>query len=200
MYSYVRNNPLRFTDPSGNKCVNGTDDESGLTCFIAAAHASWFGRALSSVGSFFKSVAQESTANTVIDTYNVFAGMTQMSLGNAPPQQARFEPTTSAGQYGQWAGIIGPLLIPGVGEEEAGAKVLGTLGFSSRAVAEAAKELEAGATTVRVGSKSEAGELFLQLFQGEGYRNTTGWNAMEVKAFLAARPAHTIGIPCLATG
>src|SRR5690606_11017617 len=31
MYAYVRNNPLRYVDPSGLDCVNATDDQGGFT-------------------------------------------------------------------------------------------------------------------------------------------------------------------------
>ena len=45
----------------------------------------------------------------------------------------------------------------------------------------AAKDLESGSSSVIVNSRSEAEELFLGLFQGKGYTNTTGMDAMDVK-------------------
>ena len=50
-------------------------------------------------------------------------------------QTERVESITTAGQNGQLAGIFGPMLIPGVGEEKAAAKILGTIGCSGKTVA-----------------------------------------------------------------
>ncbi|MBI4494020.1 MAG: RHS repeat-associated core domain-containing protein, partial [Chloroflexi bacterium] len=46
---------------------------------------------------------------------------------------------------------------------------------SSRRVGEALKELERGATSVRVATRDEAAEVFMRRYQGHGYRNTTGF-------------------------
>jgi len=56
--------------------------------------------------------------------------------------------------------------------------------WSSRSVQKAAKQLEEGATSVTVRSRSEAEELFLRRYQGEGYVNTTGMKPWEAKDFL----------------
>lgn len=61
------------------------------------------------------------------------------------------------------------------------------IAFSSRAVARAAKELEAGATTARVATKSDAEELFLRLYQGAGYRNTTGISGAETRNLFGSK-------------
>jgi RHS repeat-associated protein len=53
--------------------------------------------------------------------------------------------------------------------------------WSSRAVRLAAKELEAGAKEVRVASREEAEEIFRNVYQGDGYRNTTGMTGRQVR-------------------
>jgi hypothetical protein len=63
------------------------------------------------------------------------------------------------------------------------------IGWSSGSVQKAAKALEAGATEARVGSRSEAAELFLRRYQGAGYRNTTG---MSPRSALPANMRETV--------
>lgn len=53
--------------------------------------------------------------------------------------------------------------------------------WSSSLLAAVARSLEDGSTTVKVATKAEAEELFLRLYQGAGYRNTTGMGATEAK-------------------
>ena len=53
--------------------------------------------------------------------------------------------------------------------------------WSSKTVKDAADQLTNGAKSVTVNSKSEAEELFLNLYQSDGYTNTTGMDAMDVK-------------------
>ncbi|MFN8636067.1 MAG: RHS repeat-associated core domain-containing protein [Chloroflexota bacterium] len=57
----------------------------------------------------------------------------------------------------------------------------GNVRWSSPAVREAASALQNGATQVYVKTRQEAEEIFLRLYQGEGYKNTTGLHAGEVK-------------------
>jgi RHS repeat-associated protein len=121
MYSYVRNNPLRFTDAFGRDCQDPTNADP---CFTATSHASAFGRFFSSVGSFLKGSGQEATVNTFIDFTNVIDRMRQISYGGPDFRQPRLESTTTAGQYGQYAGMIAPFLIPGFGEADS-LRVLG---------------------------------------------------------------------------
>ena len=53
--------------------------------------------------------------------------------------------------------------------------------WSSVTVSDAAKQLENGVNSVTVNTRSQAEELFLGLYQGDGYVNVTGMNAMDAK-------------------
>jgi len=55
--------------------------------------------------------------------------------------------------------------------------------WSSKSVRQAAEALEQGKIEVTVANRSEAEELFLRLYQGRGYRNTTGFSPKEAKNF-----------------
>jgi len=54
-------------------------------------------------------------------------------------------------------------------------------------VNQAIKQLDAGATKVTVSSRSEAEELFLRRYQGEGYANTTDLTGTEVKNLFGSK-------------
>jgi hypothetical protein len=60
----------------------------------------------------------------------------------------------------------GGLLLPG-------RRVIGEVPWSSPTVRRFAADLQHGATSIHVPSRAEAEELFLRLFQGSGYRNST---------------------------
>ena len=60
-------------------------------------------------------------------------------------------------------------------------KVIRELEWSSRSVAQAAKLLLRGAKEVTVKNQSEAEELFLGIFQEEGFTNTTGMTTRDMK-------------------
>jgi len=55
--------------------------------------------------------------------------------------------------------------------------------WSSSAVSSAANQLNKGATSITVKTRAEAEELFLGLYQGNGYTNTTGMSATEAKQY-----------------
>ncbi|WP_205625492.1 RHS repeat-associated core domain-containing protein [Actinomadura atramentaria] len=59
--------------------------------------------------------------------------------------------------------------------------------WSSPSVSRAAKAIEAGSTSIRVGSRDEAGELFLGMFQGRGYRNATGFDGVGTKRYFGSK-------------
>jgi hypothetical protein len=78
--------------------------------------------------------------------------------------------------------MLGPGDLIGAGEFKAGAAGLATvLGFSRIGLKSVAKRLASGAKEVTVNSQDEAAELFLALFQGKGYRNTTGMTGNTVR-------------------
>jgi len=60
-------------------------------------------------------------------------------------------------------------------------KIIKNLQWSSRSVAQAAKLLLRGAKEVTVKNKEEAEELYLGLYQKEGYINSTGFSGKEVR-------------------
>ncbi len=76
------------------------------------------GRAFTATGRFLGQTGTEATANTLIDTSNTIDSMRQKVFGGVPIQAAKIEPTTSAGQYGHYAGMIVPFLIPCFGEAD----------------------------------------------------------------------------------
>jgi len=53
--------------------------------------------------------------------------------------------------------------------------------WSNRSVKKAAQQLESGNTKVTVNSRSEAEELFLRKYHGDGYRNATGNDGVGTK-------------------
>ncbi|QSQ27350.1 hypothetical protein JY651_21645 [Pyxidicoccus parkwayensis] len=62
-----------------------------------------------------------------------------------------------------------------------------TLPWSSKALKQAEVALEQGATSVHVGSRAEAEELFLGRYAGEGYRNVTKMSPTEAKNFFGGK-------------
>ena len=59
--------------------------------------------------------------------------------------------------------------------------------WSSKVVSNASRQLDEGMKTVNVDNRSQAEELFLGKYQGEGYRNVTGMDAMSSKELLGSK-------------
>ncbi len=59
--------------------------------------------------------------------------------------------------------------------------------WSSGEVSYAASEISHGVSSVTVSNRSQAEELFLGLFQGLGYKNTTGMTGKEVKDYFGSK-------------
>ncbi|MHA4815195.1 polymorphic toxin-type HINT domain-containing protein [Streptomyces aculeolatus] len=63
----------------------------------------------------------------------------------------------------------------------------GCIPWSSGSVSRASKSLADGATSVTVKSRSEAEELFLRTYQGEGYRNASGMDSVGTKQYYGTK-------------
>lgn len=59
--------------------------------------------------------------------------------------------------------------------------------WSSKTVSDAAKDLDNGARSVTVDTRSQAEEIFLGNYQGDGYTNVTGMDAMDAKNLLGGK-------------
>ncbi len=59
--------------------------------------------------------------------------------------------------------------------------------WSSKVVSDASDQLDNGAKSVSVNNRSQAEELFLGKYQGKGYTNVTGMDAMDAKNFLGGK-------------
>ncbi len=59
--------------------------------------------------------------------------------------------------------------------------------WSSKEVNDAAKDLKNGSTSVTISNRSQAEELFLGLYQGDGYHNTDGWIGEEIEAYFGGK-------------
>jgi hypothetical protein len=54
-------------------------------------------------------------------------------------------------------------------------------------VGQAAKALEAEATSITVANRSQAEELFLRVYQGAGYRNATGFDGPGTRQYFGEK-------------
>ncbi|MEZ5355749.1 MAG: hypothetical protein R2762_24205 [Bryobacteraceae bacterium] len=165
--------------------MNGVHDETGDACYEATGTGS---RDNASPGGMLRGFLKN-VANLFIGAYNATGDVAEQVDGIPNGQVtyhtfSPFEYKSTAEDRG--AVIAGAVTLLGTGLERLGLKA-GEIAFSGRAVAAAAKELQAGSTAVRVATKAEAEELFLRLYQGAGYRNSTGMTATEAKGFFGSK-------------
>ncbi|ROP30421.1 RHS repeat-associated protein [Couchioplanes caeruleus] len=63
----------------------------------------------------------------------------------------------------------------------------GEIPWSSGRVSSGARSLDQGATKITVGSRAEAEELFLGKYQGQGYRNASGFDGVGTKQYFGEK-------------
>ena len=66
--------------------------------------------------------------------------------------------------------------------------------WSSKVVSDASDQLDNGAKSVSVNNRPQAEELFLGKYQGKGYTNVTGMDAMDAKKFQVVKAIPIIGM------
>ncbi len=71
--------------------------------------------------------------------------------------------------------------------DDSGSIVNDVIPWSDKYLSKIAKELENGVTQVTVKNRSQAEELFLRIFQGQGYRNVTGMDGVATKQFFGSK-------------
>jgi RHS repeat-associated protein len=157
LYTYVGNNPLRLVDPNGLCSVkagaSAATDDPGEAC-VAPGDTSV------TVTADVRPPAKKAAAE-VVGTLLTFAcawGCVQRGNPNDSPLVR----------------TLGPEAQPNFLQAALLGTVIGDIQFSSTAVKNAATALQGGATEVTVATKGQAEEVFLRLYQGEGYRNSTG--------------------------
>jgi RHS repeat-associated protein len=155
LYSYGKNNPLRWVDPDGHMHQECTKSQTS---------------------------SQDANGNmtiTVSEHCTDVPDFSDWSYWYHPPTRAQIQAWgVASSKPGYWNNVpvsqdIMPWGMTG--------GLAGEISWSSKELAAIAKSLEGGATSVTVKTKSEAEELFLRLYQGDGYRNTTGMGATEAK-------------------
>lgn len=63
----------------------------------------------------------------------------------------------------------------------------GCIPWSNGSVSSAARSIDSGATSINVRSRAEAEELFLRIYQGQGYRNATGFDGVGTKQYFGSK-------------
>jgi hypothetical protein len=167
------------------RCENGIHDESGQACFeTTVTPKNDRASARGILSGIFKNLA-----NVFIHTYNATSDIAEQVDGIPNGEYTHHKLTPF--EYRSTAEDRGAVIATGVSLlgsafERIGLKA-SEIGFSTRRVATAAKSLQSGASTIRVATKSEAEELFLRLYQGAGYRNSTGMGGAEARRYFGSK-------------
>jgi RHS repeat-associated protein len=159
LYSYAENNPFRWVDPDGHSTVKCSDKTSSTQ---------------DSNGNIHLTVREECTVSA--------------SPGDNWEQRSIIPLINWSQRHPYLSGMLGGTTPDCHGCIQYGIMpwgmtegLAGEIPWSSAKLAAAAKALKDGATSITVDTKAEAEELFLRLYQGDGYRNTTGMGPTEVK-------------------
>jgi hypothetical protein len=187
-YNYVLNNPLAFGDPSG-LCPEGyghgevwNDPENGpVTCYMEDTDGA--------------QVEDSYIPGYIVEEYGWFT-----RIMGPPEQRIPSEWTWADGRH-YYSYPVDASEIRGGGLENIpigpgsvksasllprllkGRNILGTVKWSSGVVSRAAYILRSGKKFVTVSNRSQAEELFLGLYVGKGFVNTTGMSGSAVRSF-----------------
>ncbi|NIG53531.1 DUF6443 domain-containing protein [Chitinophaga sp. Cy-1792] len=151
-----------------------------------------------------------SPSSTHQDWSNVGFGITYGFGWKVMPSQGLFKTLIFGGRslYGRDVDLDGRLtkritplafIVPeelafvdfeGINLVASGRRILKTFKWSSKSVSLAAKEIASGKLSIFVKTRAEAEELFLGLFNGAGYKNSSAFNGPAAKQYFNSKTMH----------
>ncbi|SEL69302.1 RHS repeat-associated core domain-containing protein [Chitinophaga rupis] len=193
-YNHVLNDPINMSDPFGDDTVhvndlpavwpdfNTQEDIVALTGVVVTpsqAHTDYyFGPHIG-----YKVLAKQSWLGHFFNGDRNYGGRAVSTNGIL---EARRLPTMGIpNELVNAAGLEGGTGLLKVGNSFR--RIIRSIDWSSRSVARAAKLLASGTRDVVVKTRAEAEELYLGLYHGKGFKNTTGMTATEAKRFFGKK-------------
>ena len=158
LWSWPGQNPIAFADPEGLGLAPG--DERGPLVFI------------------LEMMGLGDTATVIVEHQNSLDSIMAGNVAAAECSADKIMAASASLAASAAAAVVAGAAVKGVGK---------SVPWSTRTVRRANRALDQGATSVKVGSRSEAEELFLARFQGAGYRNATGLSATEAKGLFGQK-------------